>query len=615
MRFVFAISALVLSGILLLLAIGNATFLAGPRVITYTAELTGNETLFVMSADQLAEVPGQANVVVSGVDPVVAFGNTRDVEAWAAPFAHHIIETDSNNRSFFFEPVTPNSEAAAAYTAATAPVTEPATDQAADIEIPSPAQSDLWLGEQSSEVATERQASPGEATDEQTVRLPVKLAEDQSVIVSVANPGSAQLSVDWVQNRSMPLVGPLLLAGGFFAVLGLLLYLLAVDHDRRGLGPRRGRKGLFLGIRDEFAKRKKSKAVACIALGASGVLVMSGCSPNYWPSAVDSQSVEEEATNTPQNLAPVPLTQAQIERILADVSQLAGDADESLDASSLPSRFTADALVERETNYKIRKNVSDYDVVMPGISDTLLDYQLVQSTETWPRTMLVVVDSVHNNTEAEGGEKEDAPSIALILTQENPHANYLVSRAIVLRGNIQMPEAAPAEEGTAVLADDLQTLVLPPNKVGQSYAAILTGGAAAPESEDFNLEGDTLVSRSGASWVTQAAAAAASAGQDIQYSVSARQADTKITSLSTGVGGALVATTVLETRTEQAAPGSTWRPTVTGSVAALSGLSGRQDKIVSVVAHQLLFYVPSLESGEKIQLLGFSSDLVSASNG
>ena len=85
-------------------------------------------------------------------------------------------------------------------------------------------------------------------------------------------------------------------------------------------------------------------------------------------------------------------------------------------------------------------------------------------------------------------------------------------------------------------------------------------------------------------------------------------------SLSTGVGGAFVATTVLETRTEAPAEGSRWRPTVPKSLTALSGLEGQQEKLVSVVAHQLLFYVPGKDSGEKMQLLGYTSDLVSASN-
>ena len=131
---------------------------------------------------------------------------------------------------------------------------------------------------------------------------------------------------------------------------------------------------------------------------------------------------------------------------------------------------------------------------------------------------------------------------------------------------------------------------------------------------DFNLEGDSLIERSGAAWVAQSAQAAAAGGSGINYSVSAAQSDAGIVSLSTGVGGAFVATTVLETRTEAPAEGSRWRPTVPKSLTALSGLEGQQEKLVSVVAHQLLFFVPGKDSGEKMQLLGYTSDLVSASN-
>ena len=255
---------------------------------------------------------------------------------------------------------------------------------------------------------------------------------------------------------------------------------------------------------------------------------------------------------------------------------------------------------------------------MPRVTTEELGYQLVQSTEGWPRTIFVVVASEADTVAPVEGEEvataQDAPSLALIMTQESPHENFMVSRAIALRGGITMPEAAPAEEGTALLADDLQTLLLTPAEVGPAYAAVLQNGTGAVEAANFNLEGDSLVERSGASWVAQSTEAAAAGGQGINYAVTAAQSDSKIVSLSTGVGGAFVTNTVLETRTESPAEGSRWRPTVPKSLTALSGLEGQQEMLVSVVAHQLLFFVPSKDSNDKIQLLGYTSDLISASN-
>ncbi|MGD9606465.1 MAG: glycosyltransferase, partial [Leucobacter sp.] len=101
-------------------------------------------------------------------------------------------------------------------------------------------------------------------------------------------------------------------------------------------------------------------------------------------------------------------------------------------------------------------------------------------------------------------------------------------------------------------------------------------------------------------------------GTDVEYTVSAAQSDSPIVSLSTGVGGALVTTTVLETRVEKQT--GTYQPKAVGAFAALSGLSGRQSSMVSTVAHQLLFFVPSGKSGEEIQLLGYTTELVEATN-
>jgi hypothetical protein len=99
----------------------------------------------------------------------------------------------------------------------------------------------------------------------------------------------------------------------------------------------------------------------------------------------------------------------------------------------------------------------------------------------------------------------------------------------------------------------------------------------------------------------------------VAYSVAASVGEQPITALSTGVGGGLVAVTVVEERVSDTA-GSTTRVRAEGAVSAVSGLTGQQERIVSVVAHQLLFFVPSKVSGEQIQLLGATSELVGARN-
>lgn len=647
MRFGFAIASLVLSGILLILGIGQRTFLAGPAEIVYSAELPSGSQYAVISGDAFAAEDGQANVVVSGEGAFAAVGSAIDVEAWVSPVAHAVLAVDQQSTQLVGTEVDAAKPAAAA-------------EDAEAPEVLDPRGSDLWFDERSL-VETDGEAEAAASGEAGTVRLPVATDGEDAVLIAVAEDASAPaaVSIAWVQDQRTPLAGPFLAAGALFAALGGVLYLIAVDHDRRGLGPRRGRKGPLLGIRDSlFGRRRRAKEtpatepevaasgpqapasapeaaqgdratrsttrrVALPALWLTLALGLSGCSADYWPDFSQEPAAEEGAESADTTaVAPAPVTRGQIDRIVADIAAVAGEADDALDPELLKSRFTGDALSQRSANYKIRAAVPDYAIVPSRITDETLGYELVQSTEGWPRTVFVTVasetaasDAAEQEADAEDATADEAasPSLALIMSQASPHENFLVSRVVALRGGITMPEAAPADEGTALLGDDLQSLVLAPKEVGPAYAAVLVGGPESEQAKQFDLTGDTLIERSGAAWVAQAQAAADAAGQGVTYSVSAKQADTKIISLSTGVGGALVATTVIEERSEE--PGSSrWRPTPSASITALTGLTGQQDRLISEVSHQLLFYVPSKTSSAPIQMLGFSSDLVGARN-
>lgn len=355
---------------------------------------------------------------------------------------------------------------------------------------------------------------------------------------------------------------------------------------------------------------KRRGRAAAAGLGLSAMLVLSGCSASYWPDFTASEPADTQ-TVKPTNVAPVPVSDAQVESIVRAVSRVAAVGDDALDATEIESRFAGDALAQRAANYKIRKAVDSYASIPAAITDERLGYQLVQSTESWPRTLLVTVASkVASEEDAEAGS---APSLALILTQRVPQENFHVTRAISLRGGIEMPKAAPAEEGTALLSDDIDSLVLKPAEVGNHYAAILQGGDEVDEAAEFDLTDDPLIGNYGRAWASDAKQKAEAEEKTLSYSVSIEQGDSPIVSMSTGVGGALVATTIIEQQVIDSA-GGRWKPQAEGAVSALSGLSGQQDRIVREVAHQLLFFVPSKEDGSKIQLLGVTSELVGASN-
>ncbi|WP_053383431.1 hypothetical protein [Leucobacter celer] len=634
MRYVLAIAALVLSGVLLLLGIGQRTFLAGPSEISFPVDTKSEAGYAVVDGAEFAKMPGQANVVVKGERAFVATGATRDVRGWAAPFLHADLSVDTRNHRLL--------------SALVAPAVVEASANGGEVEEPEPLDprgSDLWLQERVIDDA-------GSGADTGTLRVPVSLAADQSVLIASdgGNPVPKDVSLVWVQNPDTPWAGPLLAAGGLLALVGGVLYLLAIDHDRRGLGPRRGRRGPFQGIRNMFGgrgsrrrggeadtvpsgdtatmrtsrpSRRRARATALPVLGLAVALGISGCSASYWPQ-FGAEPVEEQTPEQPTSIAPVPVKDEQLHRIVERVAAVATAADDDLDAEKLAERFTGDALAQRTANYTIRAEMPDYGVVPPRLTDEELDYELVQSTESWPRTLFVTIASTSGKADAAGdpeptegedsGETETraaSPSLALILTQETAQQNYLVSRVIALRGGISMPQAAPAEEGTALLANDLESLMLPPGEVGAAFATVLQDGADAPEGESFALEGDSLLENYGKARAEKSQQQSDSDDQDLVFTVTARQGDERTVALSTGVGGALVATTVIE---EQIVEGGRYKPQAQDAVTALSGLEGEQERLVQEVAHQLLFFVPSKTDGSKIQLLGVTSELVGVRN-
>ncbi|WP_344031471.1 glycosyltransferase [Leucobacter iarius] len=646
MRFFGAITALVLAGVMLILGIGQRTFLAGPAEIEYQAKSSGEEHYAVIPASAFDEVTGQPSVVLEGKNAFAAIGATRDVEAWAAEYRHLEIGVDTKQKRLN-----------AATVAAEAPKAADGGDSQAEAaktpELLDPRGSDLWLAEYGTGVSNAG-ASPSAAERAGTLRVPVALKSDQSILIATngADPLPQKIALAWAQDRSTPLAGPFLVAGGVLALIGALLYLLAVDHDRRGLGPRRGRRGPLQGIRNFFSRGGKRRAApsttteapkaadagsgtaqrtavrrlrrAAIPIGLAGLLALSGCSASYWPQFGGDAAPSETTTSpSPSKSAPVPVNDDQIKRIIGSVADAATQGDDSLDAKQLEARFTGDALQQRTANYKIRAKVKDYEVVPPRITNRQESYKLVQSTEDWPRVVLATVASEPGVKKAStpspsatksdaAQQQEESPTLALMLVQDNPHVNFQVSRVVALRGGQKMPDAAPAEEGTARVSDDLSTLALTPAAAVADYAKVLQGGDKVAEASAFNLQDDVLVTKSGAAWVAQAQAKAKKDGNEsVKYSVTVTPSDSELISLSTGVGGALVSATLREERIEDSAGGRA-KPTATASVTALSGLEGRQDKLVRVVTHQILFFIPSKTSGGQVQRLGVTSELVEA---
>lgn len=654
MRYVFAITALALAAVFAIMGIGQITFLSGPSAVT--AELSPDSKVHytVIPGDVLMAEDGQAALILKGSDSAFAgYGPTADVEAWVAPFDHELVSYDKESGE--------TSARTISGIRAEAPTVSPeAPKDSTDFK--NPVGSDLWLGEVAGE---------GKLT------LYTDATADTSMIFA-SNGADAQptdVSLVWLQNQNAPWFGPLMLLSGIFALLGLVLYLLAVDHDKRSVSPRRGKSGPFQGLREiaregaDKAKARNSKTtvqdaapddsqkdsqegasegasegspdesseqtqsngtVKRVTLGFASLVLIStlattGCSAKYWPQA---PAADEQISQTPTDgsttaegdvtnaTPPVPVSEPQLRSIVARITKVADEADKSLSADIIKQRFVGSALAQREANYKVRAAVNTTPAPV-SLTANLLGYNLIQSTEGWPRTILATTKSSwpkgQEVAKDPNGKEVESPALALLLRQESPYSNYLVSSVVEVRGGIIFPEAAAAEEGVAVLPIDTRTLLLAPEKVGTAFGEILTQGENAPQYKLFDVSDDALLTQMGAAWVAKAQAEASAAGESVEYSIETAQAD-DVVALSTGATGALVSVTVNEKHIAKStqARGSV---KLTPAVKALSGLDGSKKSIYQLWQHQMLFFVPTDGLDEQIRVLGSTTAMTGAGEG
>lgn len=298
MRYVLAIVALAISGVLLLLGIGQRTFLAGPSEIVYPIAAETDAPYAVLDVSELTKVEGQANVVMRGNAAFSALANTRDADAWLEPFDHVELTVDPATKAIVSSPV-----------AGKAPTGDAlAVDEDGNAVPIDPRGSDLWLQERSGEEGVSRMA--------------VEPGGEQSIIIagSGAEPIPKGTALVWVQDRATPWAGPLLAAGGLFAVIGAVLYLIAFDRDKRALGPRRGRSGPLLGVRNVFTgsgKRGKGEVEAAprrgsndnapeLAAGTAAGAVAAGEADAESPDAEEVVTAEVVAEDQDQDQDPAP---------------------------------------------------------------------------------------------------------------------------------------------------------------------------------------------------------------------------------------------------------------------------------------------------------------------
>lgn len=577
MRFVLAIVSFVIGLLLVALAVGQRTVFAPPSSLVADSSTTSPAPVTVIPGSTLNANPGYQRINVSGSGKVfAAYGKTADVDAWVGDAEHTTLRFDAESAKLVGK--TTGSEAS----------------------VPSPKGSDLWYQEY-------------DGSGQFTVRLP------QDVSVLIVSDGTAaapsDVSVTWPQDTATPSVGPLLVAGGVFALGGIVLLVLAFLHQRRGRGPRRrsggtrpprvraSRRAAAAGAQVPTRGRRGSRAFIAVPVVLVGTLALAGCSSDYWPQGGDpslaSPTPTASATGAAETTEPTAATKQQITRVVERIAEVAKQSDGARDRDLAKTRFTGAALDLRLANYSIRGKDSEAKAP-PAISAGQVCVALPQQTDTWPRTVFAIV--------AEDCDAKSAPQ-ALTLVQDTARDPYKVAYDVSLEADAKIPSLAPTSIGAALLAPQSKLLAIAPDQVATAYGDILSKDSKSEYADLFATEGDGLRTTIGKAYKDKKAKSLPDTAK-IEYSSEA-PADSAV-AIATDDAGALVSADLNEI--EKVTPTASGAEVNTeGAVKALSGVDTSKKGISATYGVQLLFYVPPVASDDKVVLLGFTQGLTAAS--
>lgn len=619
MRFVLAIAAFVVAAVMIVTGIAQRTVLLPPGTSSLSTTVDSGDRFIVVPGSVLQSQPGAQSIVASAggkTQVFMSYGRADDITAWLGDEPYSRVGVNSAGTALTTTTVTAEDDSAVGEATPTPSATpEPSAapesdDDATTAEAgPNPRGSDLWLGEYDEAGA---------------VIATLSLPKDIDVLIatdgSAAAPDSLRLS--WPLDNATPWAGPLIAGGILILLVGIALYLSGIQRMRRSRGPRRkgpgqGQKGITKMSRQPKPRRprelgagrmKRSPLRRSLVVGVPLVLIgtlgLSGCSQDYWPTVgAPSPTPTVTATDLPadsqgQDFAAPVVTVPQVERIVSRISTAASEADAALDGTAAAVRFSGPALEERTANYALRAKVADAAGATP-IPASPVTLTLPQATDAWPRTVMTAIQDKADETVS--------PTV-LVMTQQDPRSNYQVVYAEKLLEGARLENVAPATIGAASVPPDSKLLVMPPEEIAAAYADIITNGDASAFAGMFDAEGDVFRTQVAADRATKAASLPTTAS--IAFSAAAGTGPD--VALATNDSGAIVAVNVQEGEVVTVVTaGATVKPS--GAVAALSGITESAKGTQASYGDQLLFYVPAVNSGEKITLLGFTQTLIAAS--
>ena len=591
MRFLIAIGVFTIAAVLLGVGLVQKVFFAGDEYTTLTTTVETNSPYLVIDGKTLTMHGTNPVITVSGTKTTfVGFGRSEDVAAWIGNDEYDDLKYSIKQSDFVISEVRPK-------------ILEPDVNETpalTEAPILTPEGSDLWLGEKAGK---------------SSAKLPTFLDSGMSAIIAADGKANApgNITIAWPLPSRIPFATGFMIGGGVLALIGLVLYLWALRHDRNSQGPRRRGKlpkppkprALSMPTPKSLVsaapkgRRGISRGSSFIALGVAGVLAvgLSSCSPYNsgqgvavpTPTATDSVEIDGQ---------PPAVTERQLQRILSRISETVTAADTALDPALSASRLIGPAQEIRAANYAIRTADSTAPA-LPKLAASPITFTMPQATATWPRQVIAVVQNENDPS---------VPTMGLMMIQNSPRDNYHVEYMVTLEPNAQVPTVAPANVGSALVSPDSKLLLISPDQLSAAYGSVLTMGEASPYFGLFDFTSDTLVTQVGKAYKDQKQASVA---EHASLEFSQNPGSGTPLGLATLDSGAIVTVGLNEVETVRPTQaGASVSPE--GQAKILSGVSSSTSGVESTYGLELAFYVPPLGSKDKIRLLGYTQGLISA---
>ncbi|WP_226533265.1 glycosyl transferase [Microbacterium paraoxydans] len=641
MRFVWAVVAFVLAAVLIGAGIAQRTIFMGPDSQQTQVEIDEPAPFVLLDGDVLRTNPGAQKLIVRGQGDIFgSYGRTADLEAWLADADYNRVTVDDDGELSVEHVAAPD-------TTDSADAGEDAGDgEAAEPAGRNPRGSDLWL----------------DSFDDENVLIVdnIQLPEGTSTLIAYDGTIDApdQITVSWPLDTKTPLAGPLMVAGGVVLLVGLILYVLGIRHQRRGRGPRRkgpgplpmtepidvaalppAERAALDGANDpadspssadgsqgngtedaeivEDPKEPDSKnamraapptrrhrMLALPALGLTAVLA-AGCSADSWPQ-FDGASTSPSPSPTviaPENQKPPAVTESQAKRILQSASETVAEADSALDLDLATTRLEGPALAARTTEYALRAEIADR--ALPAAIPTD-DFEVIlpEATDSWPRTVLMLSKSTGDDT---------VPPVLLMMTQADPWSNYRISNMAEMSADAVFPDVAATWLGTSLVPSDSAFLTLPPAELAGAFADVVDAGETSEyygQFDDLALNLAKSITDSRQAIVQNLADKGAAETSKAAFDMSPTSAEP--ISMTTLDSGAIVAVSL--TDKETVTPTSSDVVIRFGDNAEAKALTGATESakgVETTYEFQLFFSVPAQGSTEQIRLLAVHQDLLS----